>query len=199
MERPLVLAQGRPGRPQPIPAPGGEAEEPDAARAYYRRGLERLVDGAYEEALSAFEAALCVEPNLVEALCGIAQVYANQGRYERALDACQRALELDDMAEEAYLLRGLVRRQLGQVDEAIADLERAAYLNPGSPTAHFYLGDVLTATEQPSRALQAFRRAWYALSRYPDHTLIDGVPAQLLREACARHIEALGAGPGSRA
>lgn len=198
VERPLVLAQGRPEQPHPIPVAGRE-EEPDAARAYYRRGLDRLIDGAYEEALSAFEAALCVEPNLVEALCGIAQVHANQGRYERALEACHRALELDDMAEEAYLLRGLVRRQIGMMDEAIADLERAAYLNPGSPTAHFYLGDVLAAADQRSRALQAFRRAWHALGRYPEDALIDGVPAHLLREACARHMQALGAGAGNRA
>ena len=197
VERPLVLASGQAEQARAVLAEPRVDEEPDAARANYRRGLDYLLNGAYAEALGAFEAALRVEPNLVEAWCGIAQVHANQGRYEQALETCRRALELDDLAEEAYLLRGLVRRQLGQLKEAVQDLERAAYLNPSSPTAHFYLGDVLLAAGEPPRALQAFRRAWRALSRYRDGALIDGVPVHLLREACGRHIQALAAGPGT--
>ncbi|MGC8872887.1 MAG: CheR family methyltransferase [Chloroflexia bacterium] len=198
VERPLVLVQVGPSQVPPRASTPRAEEEPDAARAYYRRGLERLFDGAYDEALAAFETALRAEPNFVEALCGIAQVHANQGRYAQALEACRRALELDDLAEEAYLLRGLVRRQVGQLREAIEDLERAAYLNPSSPTAHFYLGDVLLAAGQSHRALQAFCRARQALRNYRDDALVDGVPAHLLREACGRHIQALEVGAANR-
>jgi len=198
VERPLFLGpaptQPRPSRPEVRAERVAPGEEP--ARAHYQRGLAGLRDGRYEEALGAFRAALREEPNLVEAWCGVAQVYANQGRYAEALQACERALELDDLAEEAYLMRGLVHRQLGRMEQAVADLERAAYLNPSSPTAHYYLGDVFLALSDRRRAAQAFRRTWRALLGQAEDVLIDGVPVHLLRQACRKHLETLeGAAP----
>ncbi len=199
VERPLYMGTG--------PAKEEEAERPrvaaagekDPARAHYQRGLDCLRNGLYDEALESFRAALRAEPNLVEALCGMAQVQANQGRYAEALRTCERALELDDLAEEAYLLRGIVYRQMGRMEQAIADLERASYLNPSSPTAHFYLGNLFLALPDKARARQAFRRTQRALLGRPDEALIDGVPMHLLREACRRNLEALEAtGPPAR-
>jgi len=192
VERPLYLGTPSPEKPRKGALPTWPtAREEDPAQAHYHRGMVCLRDGAYEEALVAFRAALREEPNLVEACCGIAQVYANQGRYPEALQACQRSLELDDLAEEAYLLRGIIYRQMGQIEKAITDLERATYLNPSSPTAHFYLGDVFLSLPNNERALQAFRRTWRALLGRPEDALIDGVPVHLLRQACLRHIETL--------
>lgn len=190
VERPLYMGAG-PGERKAEHPRVATAGETDPARAHYQRGMDCLRDGMYDQALEAFRAALRAEPNLVEALCGIAQVQANQGRYAEALKACERALELDDLAEEAYLLRGIVHRQLGRTEQAIADLERASYLNPSSPTAHFYLGNLFLALPDKGRALQSFRRTQRALLGRPDEALIDGVPVHLLREACRRNLEAL--------
>ena len=191
VERPLFMGtvpdKAPPRAPRVVP-------EEDPAHAYYNQGLHSLRNGVYEEALKAFRAALRVEPNLVEAYCGMAQVHANQGHYPEALKACQQALELDDLAEEAYVLRGLVYRQMNRTAEAIADLERASYLNPSSPTAHFYLGNIFTALSDGDRAGQAFRRTQRALMGRADDALIDGVPVNLLREACRRSLAALEAG-----
>lgn len=191
VERPLYL-----GDPAGVPAsaaaePERRAIPQESAQASYHYGIESLRNGAYDKAAEAFQAALRQEPNLVEAYCGIAQVYANQGQYAEALRACERTLELDDLAEEAYLLRGLVYRQLGQLEQAIADLERATYLNPSSPTAYFHLGNAFLAAQDERRALRAFRRTWRALLGRSDEALVDGVPLHLLRQACTRHIEAL--------
>lgn len=195
VERPLHLGErgGQEKRVRPgdtVPVQSAPPEQ-DRARERYQRGMASLRDGDYEQAIRAFQAALEVEPNLVEGYCGIAQVYANQGRYEEALQSCQRALELDDLAEEAYLLRGLIYRQRDRLDEAVADLKRAVYLNPSSPTAHFHLGDTLLALKDYPRALRAFQRTWRTLAGQPEHAVIDGVPVYLLRQACRRHIEAL--------
>ncbi|MGC8958336.1 MAG: CheR family methyltransferase [Chloroflexia bacterium] len=194
VERPLFLGTA-PTHPQPIRRTGDErrqaAADEEPARAHYQHGLSCLRDGMYEEAVEAFRAALREEPNLVEAFCGLAQVYANQGRYTEALRACERALELDDLAEEAYLLRGLIHRQQGRLEQAVADLERAAYLNPSSPTAHYYLGDLFLALSDRRRAAQAFRRTWRTLLGRPEEDLIDGVPVHLLRQACRKHLEVL--------
>ncbi len=193
VERPLFLgatpSHFPPARRAKVERRMETGEEP--ARAYYQHGLACLRDGMYEEALSAFRAALREEPNLVEAFCGLAQVYANQGHYTEALQACERALKLDDMAEEAYLLRGLIHRQMGRMEQAVADLERAADLNPSSPTAHYYLGDLFLALADRRRAAQAFRRTWRALLGRPEEALIDGVPVHLLRQACRKHLETL--------
>jgi chemotaxis protein methyltransferase CheR len=192
VERPLYLgtAGPRPAEPAPqVRRPATRGEQP--GRAHYHQGLACLRDGAYEQAQDAFRAALQEEPSLVEAYCGLAQVHANQGRYPEALRACEKALEVDDLAEEAYLLRGLVHRQMGKIEQAIADLERATYLNPTSPTAHFHLGNIFLVLPDPARALQSFRRTWRALQGRTEETLIDGVPAYLLRRACEQHMEAL--------
>ncbi len=191
VERPLYLGGTAEAAREPPPErrPPGRAAR--AGHAHYHYGLACLRDGAYEQALNAFRAALREEPNLVEAHCGLAQVHANQGHYPEALRACEKALELDDLAEEAYLLRGLVQRQMGRMQQAIADLERASYLNPSSPTAHFHLGSAFLALPDPTRALQSFRRTWRALQGRPEEALIDGVPVHLLRKACEQHMQVL--------
>ncbi|MBN1484936.1 MAG: tetratricopeptide repeat protein [Chloroflexia bacterium] len=195
VERPLLLGESAgTAPPEPAPARPGLPSAPpehDPAREHYRRGMDKLRQGHYEQALQAFRTALREEPNLVEAYCGLAQAYANQGQNAAAMQACERALELDDLAEEAYLLRGLIHRQLGQTELAIADLERATYLNPGSPTGHFYLGDALLALPDREGALRAFRRTWRTLLGQPEHAIIDGVPVYLLRQACRKYMDSL--------
>ncbi len=195
VERPLYLGPA-PAKQPHRRAPAETKAERQSAHHHYHRGMTCLRDGLYKEALDAFHAALREEPNLVEAHCGIAQVYANQARYAEAQLACEHALELDDLAEEAYLLRGLVYRQMGKTEEAVADLERAAYLNPSSPTALFHLGDALLALPDGDRALQAFRRTARALLGQPEDALIDGVPVHMLRQACSQRVKGLETGPG---
>jgi len=203
VERPLLLGNQSTARPAKVstkarqPLPSAPPEQ-DPAHEHYQRGMDGLREGNYEEALAAFRTALRAEPNLVEAYCGLAQAYANQGRNTAAIQACERALELDDMAEEAYLLRGLIHRQQGQLEQAISDLERATYLNPSSPTAHFHLADAFLALENREQALKAFRRTWRTLLGQPEEAIIDGVPAYLLRQACQKHIDALTAPSRSR-
>jgi chemotaxis protein methyltransferase CheR len=201
VERPLYLGLAPVAKAGPAPVetrpavtiddPETHTADSDPAREQYHRGITFLRDGAYSEALAAFQAALGEEPNLVEAHCGIAQVHANQGRYDQARQACEQALGLDDMAEEAYLLRGLILRQTGEEKQAIIDLERAAYLNPSSPTAPFHLGNAFLSVKNYDRALRAFRRTWRALAGKAEDALVDGVPVHLLREACRQHIETL--------
>jgi len=64
----------------------------------YDLGVRFLSEGNYEEAIIAFNAAIEIDPKLVDAYLGLADVYIAQGDYETAREILEGAL--DEVGEE---------------------------------------------------------------------------------------------------
>ena len=107
--------------------------DPDYAQAWALMGLAQLelrfVHGLEEDALSAGEKALAINPGLAEAHCIKARYLEEEGRTEEAEKQIRTALKLDP---ESWEVNREVARMLfrhGHVREAIPYFEKAASLN----------------------------------------------------------------------
>jgi tetratricopeptide (TPR) repeat protein len=83
-----------------------------------------------DDALSAFDKALELKPDLAEAWVVRGTVRAELRRYDEGLADCDKALELKPDLAEAWLGRGNVLFSSGRNDEALAAYGRSIALKP---------------------------------------------------------------------
>ena len=76
----------------------------DIKQAYYDRGLTRLKDGKYGEAITDFKGTISRDPIFKEAYYGLGRACYKQGDLEDAENAAQKALELDSSYQPAHQL-----------------------------------------------------------------------------------------------
>ena len=84
------------------------------------------------EALSSYEDALGIDPNMPEAHLGVARVHDDP---ETVGTAIERALEVNPNFIEAHLLRAEQRIDAEQYDEADEEIDKALAINPRLPAA----------------------------------------------------------------
>ncbi len=96
------------------------------------RGMGHLHAGRYDEAMTAFEQALALDPACADAWNGIGRVNYNIGTPEAAIAAYERAIAIDPHCDHAYYGIGiLLSAKLGKYEEAIAAFQRGVAANPG--------------------------------------------------------------------
>lgn len=105
-------------------------------------GNKLFGDGLYEEALSQYEFALQVTPEIPSAKEIRSTCYANrgicflkQGKYADTIKECTKALELNPEYLKAVIRRGEAHEKLEHFDEAIADMEIILKLDPSNVQA----------------------------------------------------------------
>ncbi len=155
-----------------------EALRLDEGNADARVGQGRALScqGAYPEAIDAFQAALAAQPNHLQALVHLANTYQYQyqadpsaysGRLADALDTIQRAEAVSANDPRVQNTKGLVLYQLGDLQQARTTLEQAASLattsqeldNAEKSTVQVNLGRVYRDLGELELAQQSFRRA----------------------------------------
>lgn len=134
--------------------------QPESAEDFNLRGLKRLVEGAFDQAISDFEQALARKPRYVEALVNRGNAYSGAGHRDRARADLEKAIEIDPNCAGAHIARGYFKCEAGDYHGAIADLSRALGLAPGDATAlsgrgmaQSLLGDFDRAVEDYSAAI----------------------------------------------
>ena len=113
----------------------------------------------YEEALSAYEHAIELNPTYAYAHRSRGWALYKLKRYEEALPAFERAIELDPMEADTYSGRGWTLYGLKHYEEALAAFERAIELDPTFAQTHRVRGWILYKLKRYEEALPAFKRA----------------------------------------
>ena len=119
--------------------------------ALYRQGraaLDSYVNdpddrshGRLEEALSAFDCVVALNPSHVDALVARAKVHFHSDRYQEAIDDANRAIELDPKSAAAYCIRGRARGAAERDSETgMPDLNKAIELDPKLAEAYYGRG-----------------------------------------------------------
>ncbi len=90
-------------------------------------------------ALSDFDEALRLDPELFDAFIERGNLRCNLGQRQEGIEDYSRAIEIKPSAS-AYFNRGNVHRQLREFDEAISDYEEAKRLNPKHSKVYANLG-----------------------------------------------------------
>ncbi|MEZ4732622.1 MAG: tetratricopeptide repeat protein [Caldilineaceae bacterium] len=101
-----------------------------SAEAHVERGAALLDEGAYDEAIAAFDQALMIDADHARAYALRGQAYWLNDELEQALADLDRALALAPTEADTYRIRGAVYADLGQYPEALQDFDEALRLKP---------------------------------------------------------------------
>jgi tetratricopeptide (TPR) repeat protein len=102
-------------------------------QAYLDFGKEFLRSGRYKQALTAFDEAVKVDPELIRARMGRSLALTRLGRYGEALAAAEEILELEPNSPHAYNAQGVCYQAMGLAEEAKAAFEKSIRFGPDIP------------------------------------------------------------------
>lgn len=129
------------------------------ASALVQQGLQLIIQGRYEEALAAEEAALGLAPALPDAHSYRGSALLQLGRLDEALASYEKVVRLAPNAAVAHYNRANALQQLRRYDEALQSLKRALKLQPRYTDALSLTGVVLQAMGDTSSALEHYDAA----------------------------------------
>ena len=145
-QRPVHLArygsQGPPRRPR-----------------HYNLGLALAGCGRADQAITHFQKALEIKPDLVEAHDNLGLALAGRGQVDEAIACYRKALQIKPNLAEAHDNLGLALAGRGQVDDAIACYRKALQIKPNLAEAHDNLGLALAGRGQVDDAIVCYRKA----------------------------------------
>jgi tetratricopeptide (TPR) repeat protein len=134
----------------------------DASRAHFNRGVELQQKGDLEGARQAYEQALKLAPNRVDARANLGLVYLNLGQNEQAIEHLRQALALQPDLASVRMFLGLAHFRANQIEAAQRELTRVLQAQPNHPQALHLLGLCwlkLDRIEDGIRALEAALQA----------------------------------------
>lgn len=102
------------------------------AEAYLQRGDAHRALGEADAALADFQAAVDLNPSLVDAHNGIAVIYIERHDSRHALEELNRSIALQPTIE-AYYQRGEILESQGEHQKAIGDYDLAIEVAPDAP------------------------------------------------------------------
>lgn len=115
--------------------------------------------GDLEGAADVYRGLLAKVPDLVPALCLLANIERQRGDFKRAAAYLRRALELAPQGSAALQESGLLALARGKAEEAVPYLRRLVSVRPDNPDGHFNLGHALERAHLPEQAIAAYRSA----------------------------------------
>ena len=126
------------GTPPPVARQGRRASRP--LPYIHVMGVSYYEQGAYFEAMQAFEKALEEDPGLADAHLYIGNIHARQNRHAAAIDAYEKAVDADAEFAEAYNNLGSMYANVDRTEDAMAAYRKALSLNDRFYDARTNLG-----------------------------------------------------------
>jgi tetratricopeptide (TPR) repeat protein len=137
-----------------IAKPGPNADEWLATALEYDAGGETRA-----EAIDAYDHALCIDPQKLDALLNCGTLFYEEGNLKKAAEYFERALQADPDNAMAHFNLGSVLEEVGRLEAARLHLRHAVRLDPSYPDAHYNLAFVcekLGAHNEARRNWEAF-------------------------------------------
>ena len=148
-------------------ARGDIAGETGSAESHFRRGNDLLELERFEEAVSSFDEALALNPNLAAAYNNRGNALAGLKRLEQALASIDRAAALKPQSAEILFNRANVLLGLERAAEAVADYDRAISLKPAFAEALFRRGNALYELRRYEDAIASYDRSLEIKPSFP--------------------------------
>jgi len=129
------------------------------AEEHFNAGADLHRQGRFEEAITDYDEAIRLDPQLALAYYNRGVAYQSMGQPQRAIQDYDEAIRLDPQYAPAYVNRGIIYRNLGQPQRAIQDYDEAIRLDPQDAPAYLNRGNAYVALGQPQRAIQDYDEA----------------------------------------
>jgi len=125
------------------------------------------------DAIEAYERALCIDPQKLDALLNCGTLCYEEGNLKKAAEYFTRALQVDPENALAHFNLGSVLEEVGRLEAARLHLRNAVRLDPDYPDAHYnlaFVSEKLGAYNEAQRHWQAYVRLdptspWAAYAR----------------------------------
>ncbi|MEB3282207.1 MAG: tetratricopeptide repeat protein [Lyngbya sp.] len=126
---------------------------------YLKQGEALANENRYSEALTSFEKAIKMNPNLEEAWYNQGNILVRFSRYTEALKSYEKALEINSKKYEAWYNRGNVLVKLKRYSEALESYDRALSIQPKDDEAWHNRGVLLRKFKRYNEALDSYDKA----------------------------------------
>lgn len=126
--------------------------------ALMQKSRESMDGRLYEEAESAYERALALNPNHEAAMVGLAWVHNSEHDFDTGRKWAEKALTVNPALPDAYALLGDAAVELGAYDEAFEQYQRAVDLRPDL-SSYSRAAHLLWLTGNASKARWLMRKA----------------------------------------
>ncbi|MEE8256328.1 MAG: tetratricopeptide repeat protein [Acidobacteriota bacterium] len=100
---------------------------PEAEDHYYL-GVDLIVEGKTDEAISEYLKAIELDPNLIDALHGLTRAYFQKGELDNAVHYAKRIAEADPDDVLAHTNLSIYYQQQGKIEEAEEEANKARIL-----------------------------------------------------------------------
>lgn len=126
---------------------------PANAHAWFLLGVSRHMQRRHDDALQAFNQALVLAPNHLQALQAKATIFSETGRLKEMLEACEQAVALAPNNASTLANLGTALQKLDRFEDALHYLDRALIIDPSYINALLNKGIVLVKQQKLEEAL----------------------------------------------
>ncbi|MCD4780822.1 MAG: tetratricopeptide repeat protein [Candidatus Omnitrophica bacterium] len=143
-------------------------KSPTKTRLYALLGVDLILEGRYEEALSSYNKIIALKPDHARGYYERSNMHLIMGRADLALKDINKAIELDPFLIRAYISRQSIYIKQQKFELALVDLETALAINPFNDQTLIARGVYRAVLRDYDQALQDF------------NTVIELVPYHLV-------------------
>lgn len=152
------------GKTSPPPTPAelvSEERSPDSGEGtlLYLKGRSAALEGNYAQALIYLEQALKLDPESIEILHQLSEVYLKDGKGEKAVDTAQRAVEKEPKNFSFRMSLGGIYASLRRYNAAKEQYKKAYELNPSDQKVQMLLGIVEAELGEMDESISIFSKA----------------------------------------
>ena len=148
-----------PGAPLPESETGKAPVASKTSIEWLSTGQAHCQAGEYQDAISACDHAISLDPSSASAYRYRAEALAGLKKYRQALEDFNHAILLDPDASETYKLRGDVFLKLKKYQKALEDFNHTLQLDPTNHALYRQRADIFYFLEKYKNALADYNRA----------------------------------------
>jgi tetratricopeptide (TPR) repeat protein len=132
----------------------------DESKEWFDRGNKLYRLGRYEEAISSYDRAIEINPDLHEVWYNLGVSLSNLGRYADAIASYDRAIAINPDYHEFWSNRGVSLGNLGRYADAIASHDRAIEIKPDKHEDWSSRGFMFGGRDGYQAEINAYREAF---------------------------------------
>lgn len=129
------------------------------AENYFNTANQLQDSGQLYTAMIAYQKALSIKPDYVEAYKKLAEVYLMQENFDAAISACKEAVKIQPNFASVYLTLGNIFQRQNLFEQAINTYERALNIQPDFAQAYANIGTVYYKQREFNLAIFNYKKA----------------------------------------